>query len=489
MKEDKQARPPLPQGIIDLERVRRARQAREDFEDEAVLIPFKTEPVLPFPVEIYPEPVRRLVVEGTASLNCPADYFGLPMLSVASTLIGASAVIQPKEDRVEYARIWTLVVGHPGSAKTPAMGKVMAPLHAVQKRYSDIYELAKAQYEEDLANWNEDKKNRRRPEPPVMDQIYTTDTTMEALMDLLARTPRGVMLYQEEAAGWVLGFNQYKGGRGSDKQQVLCLWDGTPIMINRKGRQVYIERPFVSILGGIQPRTLIRMKEDMSEDDGFMHRFLIAFPDRVPKKRTKDVISEEAVRNWNAVCQALSSLRMDGDRPSTVLQFDGDGFDAWQAWLDTHYTEQNDPDFPEHLLGPWSKLETYFVRLALVIHLLRVMCEEVPPGSRVDAETVRRIVLLMEYLKSHNRRAYAALRETPEDYRVRQAVEWMKRHGSQTTVRDFQRAGASGVKTSSEARKLLDTLVDRGHAYTVHEGRTVIYKLVTDEPGAGPDDS
>ncbi|HHY65999.1 MAG TPA: DUF3987 domain-containing protein [Alicyclobacillus sp.] len=477
MKDDKQTRPPLPQGIIDLERVRRARQAREDFEDDAVLIPFKTEPVLPFPVEIYPESLQRFVLEGAASLDCPPDFFALPMLTVAGMLVGASTAIRPKADWVEYARIWTIVVGRPGTTKTPSVEKVMAPLHAIQDDFAERYRFALADYEEEMARWAEEKKKGSMPKPPVMEQLYTTNATMEALAEVLERTPRGILLYQEEISGWVLSLNQYKGGRGSDKQQALSLWSGTPILINRKGRQVYIPRPFVGIMGGIQPHILSQMRNELSEDDGFVHRFLIAAPDDDLGDVSEAVLSETAMADWSAVCRALQNLPYDGRNPQEV-RFTAKGYEAWMEWRRAHRAEQKQEDFPYRLLGPWAKLDIYALRLALVIHMLRYACGEVENDKEADEETMRRVVLLMDYLKSHARRVYSVLEETPEDKRVRLALEWMKRRGGEATSRDIQMYRVAGVKSASEAKELLRRLADRGHVVLDMQGKTMVAKLV-----------
>ncbi|GGJ03054.1 hypothetical protein GCM10010885_10430 [Alicyclobacillus cellulosilyticus] len=475
-------------GITELEAIRRARMMRRSLSDlpEKLTVPFKTEAVEPFPVEVFPEPLARFAAEGAASLCCPVDFLAMPMLSVAGVLIGNSTIIRAKADWEEYARIWTLIVGDPGSGKTPALELVLEPLHVIQRELADRFEAAQAAYEEDVKRWAEDK-SKPKPVPPVMEQVYTTDTTIEALAEVLARTERGLLIYQEEAAGWVLSLNQYKGGRGSDKQHALSLWNGAPIMVNRRGRQpTYIPRPFVGFTGGIQPEILGQLRNEMSESDGFIHRFLIVSPDPVPKKRTEAVVSEAAKWAWDKACRSLMALEPAEDGPYP-LGFTADGLEAWHDWIDAHYEEQNAVDFPDHLRGPWAKLESYSLRLALVLHMLRVVCREIPDDADVDAETMVRTTRLLSYLKSHTRRVYAELRETPEDRKVRLAVAWLQKRGGEATLRDFLTYKVAGTKTASDACNLADLLTERGHAYMQKAGRTYVVKLVTELETEGRD--
>jgi uncharacterized protein DUF3987 len=41
-------------------------------------------------------------------------------------------------------------------------------------------------------------------------QWYTTDATLEALIQLLRPHPRGLLFVRDELTAWVLGMNQYR---------------------------------------------------------------------------------------------------------------------------------------------------------------------------------------------------------------------------------------------------------------------------------------
>lgn len=446
----------------------------EYFDEETLAVPFKEEKVEPFP-EVFPEPLQRFIKEASKSLYCPPDFLGVPMLSIAGSLIGNSAYIKPKDDWKEYARIWSLIIGKPGDKKTPALKLLMEPIFSIQERLKMRYEFEKAQYEEELQRHAEDKK-QPKPIPPIMRQIYTTDATIESLAELLKINNNGLLIYQDEAAGWVLSMNQYKGGKGSDKQQALSLWSGTSLMVNRKGREpLYITNPFVGFTGGIQPQTLGQLRSEMSETDGFIHRFIFAFPEPVKQDITLDVVSIETKQAWDNACKKLNERGLEGQ---IELNLTKDALDTWMEWMRGNINEQEADDFPEHLLGPWAKFGSYSLRISMVLHLLRYVTGEVNNKENVDYETMIRTIKLMQYLKSHARKVYSMLRETPEDKKIRLAIKWIEKHGGEVSYRDLVRNNVAGIKKTNEAVLLVNELIQRGHAIDVKDGRSQKIKLV-----------
>ena len=92
-----------------------------------------------------------------------------------------------------------------------------------------------------------------------MERVYADDTTVEALVGILEDNPRGLLDYKDELTGWIRGLDQYKGGRGNDRQFWLSIHTNSPVVVDRKSRQgdpVYLDHPFVTLAGGIQPAML-----------------------------------------------------------------------------------------------------------------------------------------------------------------------------------------------------------------------------------------
>jgi len=74
----------------------------------------------------------------------------------------------------------------------------------------------------------------KKPKPPIFQHVITTDATTEALASMLAGS-KGTLLFRDELAGWVKSMDQYRSGRGADRQHFLSMWSRSPIKVDRKG--------------------------------------------------------------------------------------------------------------------------------------------------------------------------------------------------------------------------------------------------------------
>ncbi len=331
----------------------------------------------------------------------------------------------------EGPRIYAAVVAEPGTKKSPALDVAVRPLRQRQHRLyatylhdKAAYQRALSQYEGALIGWKSRRRDAqaaqlarpRAPQEPVLLQLFTTDATLEALAILLEQHPRGVAVIQDELAGWVRAMNQYKGGKGGDWHGWLSFWNGAPIIINRKTRQepIVLDNPFVSVAGCLPPDMLSALRDEQGREDGFLHRMLFAFPDPMPVRWTDTSVSESTIEEYRRVFERLWALDEVSPQVPRVVPLTSQGREAFIAFAIELYGELADPDFPEHLRGPFAKLEGYGARLALLLQLCRLACEETL-GEAVDAHSVLGAAALVHYFKSHARRVYARLHATPED--------------------------------------------------------------------------
>lgn len=106
--------------------------------------------------------------------------------------------------------------------------------------------------------------------------------------------PDGFAGIYDELAAFLKSFNKYKSG-GGDEEVMLSPFSGKSISVNRKSLEpIFIEKPFVSIIGSIQPQVLINLFGNNKIDNGPTHRFLFAFPDHV----IREDLSEDDVPEY-----------------------------------------------------------------------------------------------------------------------------------------------------------------------------------------------
>jgi hypothetical protein len=463
-------------------------EARVDDVDETSS-PAADMPAEPFPVAVLPTPVQRLVIEGARALPCAPDLIAIPALAAMGVAIGAGHVLEIKPGWQEGAQHYSAVVADPGQKKSPADDLALAPVRQRQRQYYESWKQATATYDadlstykEELAEWQSDKqaglKVGKKPKPPqepeLLKQIWVDDTTLEALAEILDTNPRGVVLARDELTGWVHGMNQYKGGKGADRQAWLSFWTCKPHIVNRKGRKgpLYLQRPFVCVTGGLPPDVLSDLCDERSREDGFIHRIVFAFPDPVPLIYTDDVVSSSTRDSYAALIDKLFALpNADVDDQPVVLTLTAKARDTWkQSVQENIYDVLNDPSCPVSLKGPLAKLEGYTARFALIIHLARRAAGEKIPERQVDEQSVVAAAALVHYFREHARRVFARLQVDPIDQQVTTAMDWIRKHGNLVTAREMQMHRVGGVKSSTEAKALLRTLEDRGLG-KVSEGR------------------
>jgi hypothetical protein len=395
--------------------------------------------VEPFPLAVLPAPLQGFVVEVARALNCPVDLVAVPLLGMASGAIGNSRHISITRSHHQPANLFAAVICRPGTAKSPAQRILRQPFNAAQESYLETWrgemEIWKDQDEED--------RGRR----PVPRRCLVADTTTESFKPILEENGRGLLMVKDELMELVGGMNQYKGGKGNDRQFYLKLWDGEPIINDRKsdtsrnGAPLYIARPFASIVGGLQPAVLDRFRGESTRfapppDDGFLDRWLLTYPEDLPAVgETWLEVSDEALACWCRAVEWLLRLEMvegegHGPRPY-FLDLTADARRSWQRFTEIHAAELNSADFTPHLRGPWLKLRGYCGRLALVLHCLRWACDRPEIGDlkdNVDAQAMEGAARLIVYFKSHARKAYAALDLDPRIGDARHVLGWLEIH-------------------------------------------------------------
>jgi hypothetical protein len=378
----------------------------------------------------------------------------MPLVVYASAAIGNSACLEIKRGWREYARFWLAIVGDPGDKKSPALAKVEC---VIEERQHALH----AAWEAEREQW---RQNGSEGSEPRLSQLYTTDATIEALGDLLHDNPRGILVTRDELSGWALAMNEYKR-RGADRQHWLALWSGAALMVNRRSRSrpLYVEHPFVSVVGGIQPDVLGELCDERGRNDGFVHRLLFVYPDRMRRAWTDAEIADEAYTPVRKLFDALYAR--DGAEPC-VVSFTSAARDLWREIMNALYAEAEALDFPDALRGPWAKLEGYIARLALVVHLMRVAFDSTLHAERCDETSLGAAADIADYLKSHLRRVYARLIARPEDTRLLRIVAWIRDHGGACSARDLYRAGVASITTSDAAEVVLTDIAGRGWGRT-----------------------
>jgi len=447
-----------------------------------------------FPVDVFPPALAEFCRQVAAATGTPPDFAGQAMLVTAGAALGNSRALCLKEHTwYEAARFYAVNVGDPSSGKTPALEAVVRPYQRRQLRLLEQYRADHAEYERKVAEYekaaaaNRARAADERPplpllpeEPDPPERWVVDDATVEALAPRLERNPRGLLNPQDEGAAWVRAMGQYKGGRGNDRQFWLKCWSGQSHIVDRKtvpkengaAVPVAIARPFINVICGLPPDLLGELGDHRGRNDGFLHRLLFGYPEAAAGTEwTEAAVTPEAERSWEDTLTRLRALEMaelEGGRLGhRAVRLSPEAKERWVAWWDRHAAEMRGAELPAALIGTWGKLRSYAARLTLVVHYLWHAQGAGPEGD-VTAASVERAARLVEYYKSHLRRVYGRLRQTPEDNHLLEVLDWIRRKGGRCRPRDL--VHAKKVTPTEKAKKVLKELEERGYGRVEWQG-------------------
>ena len=446
-------------------------------------------PVAAFDIAMLPEMIASWVADIAERMQCPPDFVAIPAMVALGAVIGRKVGIRPqsKTDWLEVANLWGCVVGRPGAMKSPAMQEALKPLHRLEtaareahadsaRAYARELELFKLARDEARNEARKAMKNGARASLPELDEpqepkarrYIVNDTTYEALGELLADNPNGVLAYRDELVSLLktLDREEYVAARGF----YLQAWSGTQgYTFDRIIRgKTHIEAATLSLLGSTQPGRLagyVRVaNRGGSGDDGLIQRFgLLAWPDQSGEWKECDrwPNSEARARAWETF-ERLDKLDPDAigaqrDRyePIAFLRFDGKAqglFSEWRADLEKRLrTGDMSPALESHL----AKYRKLVPSLALVNHL-----SDGHEGLIGEAALLAALTFA-EYLETHARRAYGA--EAASETAVANLILTRIRKCDLSdgfTARDIRRKEWSGLTDNDQIKAGLQLLAD-----------------------------
>ncbi|MCP3903276.1 MAG: DUF3987 domain-containing protein [Planctomycetes bacterium] len=433
-----------------------------------------------FPTDVLPEPIRAYVDDGAKAIGCDPSFVALPMLSGLASAIGNTHRLRLKRSWDEPPIIWTAIVGESGTAKSPALELALRPVRKRQHRAMKEHAAAVREWEAEYARWEAERAAWKRdatrdkaegdppmpPDPPVCPRTWTDDTTTEALVKRLQENPRGLLVVRDELAGWFGGFDQYKGGKGSDAAKWLEVFGGRALIVDRKGSGTeYVPRASVSITGGIQPETLHRSLGQEHRDSGLAARVVFAMPPRKAKRWTENDIHERTEGAVVNVFEALYALEpatdADGDEVPRLVRLSPEAKRAWIRFVNEHADEQASMIGDE--AAAWSKLEGYCARFALVIHLTRVAAGDatLADAGVLDEASIAAGIVLVRWFAGEAERVYAVLRDD-SNRELHRLAEWIEGKGGSVTARDLTKGLRAYKGKPDKAAQMLAALVDAG---------------------------
>lgn len=464
---------------------------------------------MPFDMALLPEALRPWVEDIAERLQCPPDLLAVSAVVGAGSILGNRIGIRPQEnsDWTEGPNLWGMVIGRPGTMKTPALSQALAPLRRLQVQARDVHaESMKAHAKAMEAHELRTKAAKAaatkalakdsaasielpdEPDTPTLRRYIANDSNIASLGELLRQNPNGILVERDELVGLLRGLDQED--RAEERAFYLTGWNGRDgYTFDRilRGLDLHIPTVTLSVIGGAQPGRIAdylrHAVRGTAGDDGLMQRFsLLVWPDHRGDWKDVDRWPDSTSRNrafaafdhLDKITPDAIGAQRDQFDAAPYLRLSPGGLIAFREWRTELERRLHGDELHPAMASHLSKYRKAIPALALIMHLIDGDTGPVSEGATIRA------LAWSEYLESHAIRAYASVTNSTASA----ARLILKRVGElppEFTARDVYRNQWSGLTDREAVRDALDMLGDFGHLISEVQdtgGRpSIVYRL------------
>lgn len=249
---------------------------------------------------------------------------------------------------------------------------------------------------------------------------------MEGLCKILEDNTAGLCLWCDELANWVGSMDKYRKG-GNDVGTWLSIFNAQPIFVDRKGvdDKITIARPFVNVIGSIQPQVFAKYFSGQFRHNGLLSRILVVFndgEDKMPYDSYKD-IPQELVEQWKNLIDSILDLT-DGyyEFGEAVYELSDDAKAAFSAWSDRN-TDAVNAESDKTICEFFQKIKSYVYRFALVLQVLEEVLARKNSDKVVHSKAMIFATMVGDYLMDNARRVIELLGLSDESAGIRKSFQ------------------------------------------------------------------
>lgn len=366
----------------------------------------QAKPTPPLPITGFPFHLQAFINECARVFGTPRDFWAASIVQATAIAMGSTFEIADKY--TNGGLLWLALIAPTGIGKSEPMSIALSPIYHADSAAEKDYNDKMVPYE---AVMNLSPKERKEqgldiPEHPKKVQYLAIDSTPEGLIEAHQENPRGIAIVRDEIVGWIADFGRY--ARSGEVQNMLSAWSEKFFKVTRKGnKSATIEKPFIPVFGGIQPGKLYMLAKDDRALDGFMQRFIFAYPDQCVKPDYhEESLGEAFLSFYKKYIETL--LNTSGNRIPILLSPE-----AKNEYRDffNHNTSLINTESNEYIKGVYQKFEIIVLRLALVLHI----SNQVDDGSfdlPIQQKTMNDAIEMTEYFRITAKKVHQFIENT-----------------------------------------------------------------------------
>lgn len=396
------------------------------------------------------EPIDRLAKK----MNLRAECYLLALLTQCGSLLRAdtSTMLHPPTNYRVRPNYFGVMVGESGEGKTPVMAAmILDPMQKLLDKARSDFEGAEVVYEVELASWTESKNKDKglAPKPPIRKVYYFTKQTGEGITAQAGRLPEQGMLYLcDELASLFKSANQYRGGKGSDEEDLLEYWSGGGATVLRAGGlTIDVRNISLSIFGNIQPKVLAKFVGDGDDNNGKFARFDFIHQPPTITKLSGDSVKIDLNPMLANLYEKLDNLSIN------YFELDKAAHDLFTSF----YDDCSDRKFSHPKQGMramLAKAPAKVGKLATILHCIYAAhCgEEI--SEYISTESVQGAIKFVQYTidqaLSMNTEVEGGIEVTSLAPNLLKVITLTERKGGTVSIRDVQRSFSSKQQPKSQ---------------------------------------
>lgn len=341
--------------------------------------------IISFNAELTPplygllQSVQDLILDVASKRQVPPDFVLAPVLAAISVAIGSKAIVRFNGYNTRL-NLWITIIAPSGSNKSKPSEDIFIPLDEIDTQLYVRYtrEIAEAR---ELETEEKGKKSLSKSVPKYL--IILQDSTPEARNQALFDNPRGILLYRDELSAVIMDMGRYNNS--GEMSDMLTIFDGGSLKINRKSQDMQkIEKPYMSMIGGIQPGILAQTFGDTKFiASGFLNRMMVFYPQDLPEKffQPNVTLDYKLQNDWSKFVKRIYAYDND-----MIFNATREAEMVYGRFFDASSRAQRlcDNDYERSV---WAKLQIYVVKLAALATVMRVFDEGVENFGRLISVT------------------------------------------------------------------------------------------------------
>jgi len=403
--------------------------------------------------EVLPVGLAAPIEKLAGMLNLRSECYLAALLTQVSSLfkVGTETMLRRDSDWRCVPNYFAAMVSEVSQLKTPVPKAIIErPMRALNETAQKEFEQAEANYETELNNWKAAKKEDDRgpaPKPPRL-RVYSFDKpTGEGIIYQMAEYPdQALMYFCDELASLFKSANQYRGGKGSDEEDLLSFWNGTGTTVLRAaGVRAKLKSVGLSVFGTIQPDVLAGLLKDCSDSNGKFARFDFVFqPLAVPNLPEHDSGRFDLTPMLTDLYQKIDAL------PAIFFEFTKEAKDYHRIFtLACHHRRVTEPK--QGLRGALGKMPEKVGKLATTIHALNCVFNGQQVTNQIPRSAVEAAVKFVKFAADQVATLYTEFSDrsalAPNLAKILLVAE---RKGGTISVRDAQLAFSQKFRPSAQ---------------------------------------